>query len=102
MNTDDEKCLGLAGKLFGHKFEPVFDTESKTMPIDPAVIQSLSAKIQESYGLVDAASDFNPYAEVVRELNVMGESKRTYIHHICPRCGKTVKRNGSSFSGRDG
>jgi hypothetical protein len=80
--------MGIWGEFFGHKFEPVFETEA-TSNVDPAVVQSMVPAIQESYGAIDGSVEDNPYAEILRE---MKGSKKIYIHHICPRCGTTVKR----------
>jgi hypothetical protein len=83
-------CLGISGWLFGHKLEPVFNTESKSA-IDPSIVQAIMTSIQESYAPIDGSVETNPFAEVFETMN---ETKRTYIHHICVRCGKTTKENG--------
>jgi hypothetical protein len=85
---ENDSCKGIWGEFFGHKFEPVFETEVTSNP-DPAIVQTMMAPMQDRYCSIDAGCDANPFAELLHE---MRGSKNIYIHHICTRCGKTVKR----------
>lgn len=89
---DENKCVGIGGKLFGHKFEAVFEYETKNEP-DPAVLQAIMPTVESCYNkLIDAGYDGvgNAVEEVLETLKT---EKRTYVHHVCIRCGKIVKKD---------
>ena len=92
MDYNENKCKGIAGSLFGHKFEAVFDTESNTTAnhelftaIAPALEKGYDKLIEYGYTSIG-----NPFEEVLSELKYR---KSTYVHHVCVRCGKTVKKD---------
>jgi hypothetical protein len=64
-----------AGKWFGAcNFEPRYDEE-------PAEL------VSEVVAEISRASD-----EAVRTI-IQGNFRRTYVHDICTRCGKTIERS---------
>lgn len=71
-----DKCIGLFGKLFGHKFKSIYnEEESEGKYPDNCWVPSLAAF---SY-------------EIARIINASKSKKITYIHDICFRCGKVIK-----------
>jgi hypothetical protein len=93
MDYKENKCHGLGGALFGHKFEAVYESESKNEP-DPALIQAIAPALQACYEkLVDKGYD-NPGTPFDDVLEQLGSRQTTYIQHVCVRCGKVVKKSG--------
>jgi len=74
-------CSGLFGKLFGHKFEAVYNEEEGEgkWPYKEGTIES---KIAATYDMI------SPIIESTKS------RKRTYIHSVCKRCGVVCKRCG--------
>lgn len=85
MQDKTDNCKGLTGWLFGHKFYPRYDESSSTTT--PGNFSSvgipdtvLSQAVEEEY-LCDIIAAANG-----------DSSKRTYVHDVCVRCGKVIKR----------
>lgn len=92
MEYNENKCQGLAGTLLGHKFEAVFENETKNEP-DTALIQVLAPTLQACYEkVVDYGYDA-PGALFDSVIEELGTRRSTYVHHVCARCGKIVKRS---------
>lgn len=68
-------CTGLAGRLFGHKFVPRFDTKS-------GFGQRLPDHIVLALGGLSAAN----------LIEAEKDSESTYVYDICVRCGTVVRR----------
>lgn len=67
-----ESCKGLCGQIFGHKFQPVFNSERD---VQPALNFLRSANRIE----ID---------DVPSAMNSLTSTKETYIKSICSRCGQ--------------
>jgi hypothetical protein len=84
----EDKCIGLIGGLFGHKFEGRFDEDvdnNKPQQGDWVVSQ-----IPEDI-LEEALMQGENLADIIEAMGG-GKSKTTYIHDVCVRCGKIIKR----------
>jgi hypothetical protein len=92
MRYDENKCCGIIGAFFGHKFEAVFEHETKNEP-DPALIQALAPAAQACYERLISAGYNHPGEPFDGILEKLGTDRKTYIHHVCVRCGKTVKKS---------
>ena len=82
-HIEDEKnhCAGLAGRLFGHRFEPRYDSE-ESFP------DSVDANVLLQ---VQSMSTYSEWAaERVEAMKTGGER---YVLDICVRCGNTIKRS---------
>lgn len=79
-------CQGLAGKLFGHAYEPIFEEEQNGSTIQAG------AEFLEMLGKVIGIGD--PYA--IEPITDLIDSHRTYKTvyngHVCLRCGHRIKR----------
>jgi hypothetical protein len=80
------KCAGMLGEIFGHKFEAVYEREVQVFDKIPEI---LASEILEKLGEFCYNDDF---PSVVETISGLKNTKQIYIHHICPRCGQTVKR----------
>jgi len=69
-------CNGLFGKLFGHKFEAVYNEEEGEgkWPYKEGTIESKMAVIDMISSIIESTKS----------------RKRTYIHSVCKRCGVIV------------
>jgi predicted transcriptional regulator len=73
-------CQGLMGRIFGHKFEPVFDTES-SFKGDMDFLKNLQYQ------------PIGPYlTEALEQVAHMRDVKTKYVQHVCRRCGEIVNR----------
>jgi hypothetical protein len=70
MNTEPD-CIGFLGKIFGHKYIPIFnETRSSSLP----------DQFQFESGTVGAI-----------EACKKRQYTKTYIKTLCKRCGKELK-----------
>lgn len=67
------QCQGLFGRLFGHKHEPVYVDEG----------------IPEAVALAQIEAMKDVFASGA---NLRIQSVKTYIGHVCTRCGHTVNK----------
>lgn len=81
----EDGCVGLMGRLFGHKFEARCDNVSNETPTGQWVSQQIPEHILEE------AIQTENLEDIVRAMAV-NSGKSTYIHDVCVRCGKTIKR----------
>lgn len=65
------ECEGLFGRLFGHKFQPQYET---TPPPD------------------DLFAGMTRVASGVVETMTTAYTKKTYVRDVCKRCGKSIER----------
>lgn len=74
------KCNGLVGLLFGHKFETRYDEEvgEGKWPFQEGTIESQLTSTDTRY-----------ISEIVDSTR---SHKETYIRDICKRCGTTVEK----------
>jgi len=70
---NEEKCSGLAGRLFGHKFRPRYNTSS-----EPTMLASWGTGFKAQLVM---PIDLN---ELARDLSI---KTQTYAGDICERCG---------------
>ena len=68
--TGNDKCKGVFGWFFGHKYEPRYDYQKGPLP----------NTIERIRGA---------YPEALEELMPV---KETYIHDVCERCGDVIKK----------
>ena len=68
------RCLGMMGSLFGHRFQGRYD-EVKELPPELASGLTSIKTTSVNGGASGMASFMN--------------TKRTYLHDICVRCGET-------------
>jgi len=74
------QCIGLCGRLFGHKFVGRYDTE-ETGP-DPKVVSDLFSRRGITVVLDNDV-------DVVRQLRSYNS---VYKHSVCVRCGAVVEK----------
>jgi hypothetical protein len=87
MNNEIDKCKGISGRLFGHVFEPRYNT-------------------QEGEGKMPNVDMWSPSfsfgTDVPKVIESTKSRKRIYVHDICIRCGKVIKKesvgNGNESS----
>lgn len=91
MQENNNKCKGILGLLFGHKFKSVYETERKP-EMDPEVIKSIIPSLEKCYTKLIEES-YEGLSDSVFEdvLKVFQSNKSHLICNICVRCGKTVK-----------
>ena len=70
--------MGIIGDFFGHKFEAVYDEETKFVG---------------NQEIINAISDAAYIGDVPSAIQKLNDSKRMYVQHVCIRCGKTVKKD---------
>jgi hypothetical protein len=79
-------CLGWAGKIFGHKFEPRYVTDEEpvnTVPPAEVVLAAIRQSPSDTSINEVVASVGDAYRDV--------KTKQSYIADICPRCGQVLK-----------
>ena len=69
----ENKCSGLFGLLFGHKFQPVYHTQ-ESIP-DGLILNELIQDVDDFY--------------VAGALQAAKLIQSTYVKHVCKRCGQT-------------
>ena len=79
-------CLGWAGKIFGHDFQPRYLTEEEPNNAVPPADVVLAA-IRQS----PSDASINEVVASVGEAYRATKTKETYIADVCPRCGKVIK-----------
>jgi hypothetical protein len=67
------KCNGLMGLLFGHKFEGRYNEE-------------------ESEGTMPVSEYFVFSNDIDKVINATKSRKLTYVHDVCKRCGQVVEK----------
>jgi hypothetical protein len=72
-----DKCIGLFGWMFGHKFKHLFNVEIGTPTLSASWFESRLLFIQSD---LEALALSRPRKEI-------------YIHSACKRCGKTIREN---------
>ncbi len=88
MNTEPNKCLGIFGWMFGHRFVARWDTEEKLAPSAESVIAAVAPNTNVGR-VMDALSDRTNLEGVVEQLK---ETKTTYLCDVCVRCGALRQR----------
>lgn len=85
---NENKCKGIWGLLFGHKFRGRWHEEDNT-----AESVAIQAKTSINYYISSTAyipdSDGN-IENILNGFRNMNNTKSTYVHDICLRCGKIV------------
>ena len=90
MNAEQNKCLGMFGAFFGHRFIPRYDTEEKLAECAEAVLSSAPQKTNVGL-VVGALTGSEGLQNILEELK---ENKTTYVCDVCARCGATRQRGG--------
>jgi len=78
------KCEGIAGKLFGHKYQNIFNEEKKYTGTEES-IRTINESVNFTMMLMKTT--------MPEILDSMSEEKKTYVHSICSRCGDTIKKD---------
>lgn len=76
-------CCGLIGKIFGHKFEAIYEEEFK----DPGIFNNEVFEMLNESKTILLALDFN----ITLEILTTKDQSSKYIQSVCTRCGKVVK-----------
>ena len=87
------KCCGLIGSIFGHKFIPRFDITYQIVVSDPA--KNLSDTIKDYMKVESFISDstIETITDGFRDCPVNTVESETYVYDICVRCGLTIKKS---------
>jgi hypothetical protein len=74
------KCKGIFGLLFGHKFEGRYNVEKSEgkWPLQEGSIESqiTSTNPDSVYAIIESSRD----------------QKKTYVKDVCVRCGEVIER----------
>lgn len=70
-------CQGLAGRLFGHAYEPIYEVN----PSGKSLGDLLGTAELEGRGAVRVV-------EMLAEATIT----KTYLFHVCTRCGRRVEK----------
>ncbi len=83
------KCEGLAGKLFGHDYEAIYEHHEPNPDIASKILDKIDPK-RESIVQLSTYKSYRPfYKEVLDSV-----TDNIYVQHVCTRCGDVVKREG--------
>jgi hypothetical protein len=85
---NDDKCHGIFGRIFGHKFQPRF-SETDTTP-DIAFKEACEAI--QMYIKETSYIDEDEISEIMNGFRVMNSMTTTYVHDVCIRCGRTIQK----------
>ena len=72
------KCKGLMGRIFGHKFEDRYDEE-----VGEGKLPDSKQEIYIDSLICDGLPNI---------INSTKSCKRTYVYDICTRCGEKIER----------
>ena len=97
MNGQPRECIGIFGRLFGHKFRPRQDTESKlSSSLDPVLGGMMEQKAVASM-VGQILSKFTSSDESMEDIiGAFKEEKSTYVGDVCQRCGAVLRREQAS------
>lgn len=79
-----EKCHGLAGFIFGHKFQPRYSTEGEG---NEKIAFELLKELQNLTYSSDKVPLLRKYMDERKNF-----IKREYLNDVCVRCGKLTNR----------
>lgn len=85
---EEDACVGVMGVIFGHNYQSRYDVrEEKTPPARP---------------LPDV--DTNAPSDAVEFVKALGGTSKDsrYVHDVCIRCGRVIKRPQQAFQGTQG
>jgi hypothetical protein len=83
---ETNKCKGLFGWLFGHKFEARYDENNDETEPGNFTVQQVPENV-----LYLAVEDGELLSDILKSMKA-NSSKSTYIHDICVRCGKVINK----------
>lgn len=99
----ENKCLGLRGFLFGHKYKTIFKVEPNPPTADEAqqMIKNLSTQLSplipgtdgyiSSFSKAQRAEEIKSYNQSVQNIIAGdGKEKRTPLYDICLGCGHKI------------
>ncbi len=89
MNAEQNKCLGIFGSWFGHRFKARFDTDEQLAGCAEAI---LAAALQKS-NLGQVVGMFTGDEQLQDILGELKEKKSTYVCDVCVRCGAVRGRD---------
>ena len=92
MTQDADKCKGLWGALFGHKFVARYDKDNSVGREGEWSSFDIPREILDAALVTEALSDILQAAQAEH-------TKSTYIHDVCVRCGKVVHRGSVQNGG---
>jgi hypothetical protein len=82
LHSDDQRCTGLSGFIFGHRFQAAY-TRELTYPGGKVPVDEVE-RLAEHVMRTD-----RQYAQH-QMLEQLKESREHYHGHVCVRCGKRV------------
>lgn len=78
-----KKCQGIAGLLFGHKYEPVFQ-EDRVMYAAKEMAQIIDKATTHNF------YEFYPDSKIKVNPSMAKEITRIYMGSCCSRCGDMI------------
>ena len=88
MNSEPNRCIGIFGQWFGHRFRPRWDTEERIAGCAEAILSTAPQKT--NLGQVVGALTGNERMQDI--LEQLREERSTYVCDICVRCGAVRQR----------
>lgn len=82
------KCSGLFGRLFGHKFQPRYDS-NETYP--EGTIEGLRTNVDRVLAQYPMAA-MDSLSEVAEAYRCMDQNFVRYVQDVCVRCGEVRER----------
>ena len=91
LQTDEHRCIGIWGFLFGHNYVGRCHHEN----ITPPKIAEAAASLVKELIVKDAYIPFmeDQISTIMDGFNEMNSVKNTYIHDVCTRCGNIVQKS---------
>ena len=74
----NNKCTGIIGFIFGHKFEAIYNIEKEYKSGDE--LQQIIREA-EKFNLTNVLNSIDVNLDLLKKI------KKTYVKHICKRCG---------------
>jgi hypothetical protein len=81
-------CRGLAGKIFGHRFQPRYDEKFTGAA---QAVKPFEVVWHEALQTGQAALDGVPQG-IMSSIKALGSAEEVYVHDVCTRCGAVVEK----------
>jgi len=95
----NDKCCGIFGRIFGHKFEARYDTNDSSQPSVPNseapkfLKEALDAYYERAVYMDDDQISCITSGFSDMETDGGNSESKTYVHDVCVRCGLIVKKS---------
>lgn len=99
----ENKCIGIAGKLFGHKYETVYDVTNTPPSVEEA--EKLMKLLPKEFSPEYRCNDGTPLLSSmnIRRIETENYNQRAYsilkgkevetpLYDICSRCGHKIQK----------